>query len=982
MKSSDSIHSAKETGGTPPTPNAQTVFENTRQNSLPFVEAWPGPTPSMRPMASQSSPWASLGPAHLYGSAIPQNPWASPYTPRTSPFTPPNQPAIPPVPLPAEYYGSHSNPWTSSYTPQVTPFSSSNSPWQGPQNQWGNPQTGSFAQHVIAPAADSHSFEPLLVAANPFDRPSRKRRRQNVEAHFHTMGLRPQATVHFQQTPQFIPTPPIPTYSTPFIPPLSTPPSSVSLEVDPAGVPLPASDTSSESESSHDHRASNENHEPLRWERDSGSPVPAMTGSRPTSPQTDEPIPPPSRPVYLDPTATVPATVFPTPPQFPGPSSSADWVVPPGFVPFRRRPSASGLNGSWSRSSIDWTDATTLPLPITTPLRKYNRLDELVATVQAALMDIRLVEDALEKVYGYVILLRIPSLYFSRVARVFEDARTSIPDIHRMARARSNQWKQPNEILTWADYDPEPLPSSLIHLRASWESFIDSLMREWKTINVVSVLLMSAILTLLQIESAAHPITRTTALFSLLCSLMSLLYGCIYIIRFGTMRKMHKASSFAKAVETDDDAVNIWWNVWVMLAMPSTWLAWSIITFLASIMSFIWLTGSSQDSLPTLSTHAALGVRLALSLVLALGLVYFVLIVREFQRYGDVMDREWIRSVVGDLMAARSRANWGPPSIFDATSGQPQQNEAYVSTPSWYGAATRAGYSAETPTNPPSRSPPFSTRSWYGAATRAGYSAETPTNPPSRSPPFREMFPDPDPAPPLTDLPFAVFERPEPTSSKGISSYRLPIMQLGNAVLALEDWLRTDPEMTPELAKRMRPHTRLRFVHDITNAWAGQHAPRLERLSPTPEPKEMFSPPSPTPPFSPDVHELSGSQPQETVAHFSSPAIDSAEMAASDTSHRQNRSSDEVDVTKVEESPETAQTSSAALKSRMQVVQERVDLWNAQYFYPRHLEAMVTPAIYRTGNESSEPELMVTVGYIHDNEERTSSESSTTSTTN
>jgi hypothetical protein len=31
----------------------------------------------------------------------------------------------------------------------------------------------------------------------------------------------------------------------------------------------------------------------------------------------------------------------------------------------------------------------------------------------------------------------------------------------------------------------------------------------------------------------------------LISGIMSLLYGCLYIIRFGTMRKMHKASTFA-----------------------------------------------------------------------------------------------------------------------------------------------------------------------------------------------------------------------------------------------------------------------------------------------------------------------------------------------------------------------------------------------------------------------------------------------------
>ncbi|KAJ7095490.1 hypothetical protein C8R43DRAFT_907910, partial [Mycena crocata] len=247
------------------------------------------------------------------------------------------------------------------------------------------------------------------------------------------------------------------------------------------------------------------------------------------------------------------------------------------------------------------------------------------------------------------LLLRIPSLYFSRVTRIFEDARLSLPDIKRMARARAEQWN-PAENPQWPSLmfgqtpDHTALPRSLLHFRSSWENFIDSLMREWKTLNIISVLLMSAILTMLQIDAAAHPITRTSALFSLICSLMSLLYGCMYIIRFGTMRKMHKASSFAN--EAQKGTTSIWWNVWVLLAMPAIWLSWSIITFLVCIMSFIWLSGSSADPIDfIISPHAALGPRIGLTVVFSLGILYFILIVREFHRYGDPLDREWMRTV-------------------------------------------------------------------------------------------------------------------------------------------------------------------------------------------------------------------------------------------------------------------------------------------------------------------------------------------------
>ena len=74
--------------------------------------------------------------------------------------------------------------------------------------------------------------------------------------------------------------------------------------------------------------------------------------------------------------------------------------------------------------------------------------------------------------------------------------------------------------------------------------------REYPPISFVLLVLTtcvnSAILTILQIDGAAEdPITRFSALSSLLCASMSLLFGCMYIIRFGTMRKTYKAAEWA-----------------------------------------------------------------------------------------------------------------------------------------------------------------------------------------------------------------------------------------------------------------------------------------------------------------------------------------------------------------------------------------------------------------------------------------------------
>ncbi|KAL0948924.1 hypothetical protein HGRIS_009032 [Hohenbuehelia grisea] len=281
------------------------------------------------------------------------------------------------------------------------------------------------------------------------------------------------------------------------------------------------------------------------------------------------------------------------------------------------------------------------------------------------------------------LLLRLPALYFSRVARIFEDAEVSRPDIQNMIVCGLSTGFGPqtgtihagNGVVVGADagrrdinvgiqtalasavgitaqigaaptngtsrlpfpedWTPTLVSPSLVRFKNSWESFIDSLLREWKTLNIVSALLLSAILTMFQIpEAASDPLTRNFALFSLICALMSLTYGCVYIVRFGTMRSMYRASRWAE--EARKTYTLIWWNVWVLLAMPSVWLAWSMISFVISILSFVWRTGSTDDPLerPQISPRMALAPRIIITFMLFLGLVYFVFIIKTLKRYG------------------------------------------------------------------------------------------------------------------------------------------------------------------------------------------------------------------------------------------------------------------------------------------------------------------------------------------------------------
>ncbi|KAG6336071.1 hypothetical protein ID866_3018 [Astraeus odoratus] len=202
------------------------------------------------------------------------------------------------------------------------------------------------------------------------------------------------------------------------------------------------------------------------------------------------------------------------------------------------------------------------------------------------------------------LLLRLPSLYFSRIAQLFEDAHISQHDVARMIAAypppRRRNYKPNTSPIPLArslpafpapdEWTPANASPALVRFKKSWEEFINSLLREWKTLNLVSALLLSAILSMFQNQEMAYdPIVRTTALLSLTCAIMSLS---------------------------------------------------SMIFFITSILIFVWRSGSTSDpSVPdALSPSAATAPRVLISALILLGLLYFGAIVKTLHGYG--LDKE------------------------------------------------------------------------------------------------------------------------------------------------------------------------------------------------------------------------------------------------------------------------------------------------------------------------------------------------------
>ena len=142
-----------------------------------------------------------------------------------------------------------------------------------------------------------------------------------------------------------------------------------------------------------------------------------------------------------------------------------------------------------------------------------------------------------------LLLFRLPSMYFERVTRVF-----------CMLVKDGQHVKNMDGINVVERFD------------GLWLDFISTLVTELNTLNIVAALLLSLVLTLVfykffcvcstnvfasailsmlsNPDVANQGATRTLALLALVASLTTVVYSCLYIIRFNTMKSKRKAASF------------------------------------------------------------------------------------------------------------------------------------------------------------------------------------------------------------------------------------------------------------------------------------------------------------------------------------------------------------------------------------------------------------------------------------------------------
>lgn len=173
------------------------------------------------------------------------------------------------------------------------------------------------------------------------------------------------------------------------------------------------------------------------------------------------------------------------------------------------------------RPSLELTDVNChdvcLPMPISCGLSSKSKLRTCGSGMRTFLVD-----TVPRQLYLHT-LLRLPAFYFSRVSRIFEDAEVSKHEIQRMIEACMPATDGQDGVSSAAigagltsaatglshpppvgrpsasvfpfpeDWNPPSVSPALARFKHSWEQFVDSLLREWKTLNLVSVLLCTCV---------------------------------------------------------------------------------------------------------------------------------------------------------------------------------------------------------------------------------------------------------------------------------------------------------------------------------------------------------------------------------------------------------------------------------------------------------------------------------------------------------
>ncbi|KAF8964539.1 hypothetical protein BDZ97DRAFT_1918973 [Flammula alnicola] len=147
-----------------------------------------------------------------------------------------------------------------------------------------------------------------------------------------------------------------------------------------------------------------------------------------------------------------------------------------------------------SSRKADEIDLLAVTLDFETSSIKQSAIERPADISQCSSLDAKtyilaFVLDTLPRQLYLYLLLCLPYMYFSRVTRIFEEAEMNMPQIKQGILEAAIQLKEPLSKPWRLEPSIENAPYN--NLQKTWQTFIDLLLREWKTLNIILVLLLS-----------------------------------------------------------------------------------------------------------------------------------------------------------------------------------------------------------------------------------------------------------------------------------------------------------------------------------------------------------------------------------------------------------------------------------------------------------------------------------------------------------
>ncbi|TFK70053.1 hypothetical protein BDN72DRAFT_896747 [Pluteus cervinus] len=153
-----------------------------------------------------------------------------------------------------------------------------------------------------------------------------------------------------------------------------------------------------------------------------------------------------------------------------------------------------------------------------------------------------------------------------------------------------------------------PPTPPITSVSTQWSQLLEKHKRKWRTLNVISLVLLQLNIAILQFDGlASREVTRTTTVLSLWFSGAGLICGCIDLCCLPRIPDLYQ-----RFCVNEGRSSFKFWNLWIIMALPAAFTIWSAIGLVGTIIVYGFVGGDSGDEAAAAARRSAVAIVLGL----------------------------------------------------------------------------------------------------------------------------------------------------------------------------------------------------------------------------------------------------------------------------------------------------------------------------------------------------------------------------------